>query len=321
MIITIGTGNRILRLNMILIAISFSGFAVISCRHKTDGENVGTTGTIVPVKYVHPEIRNMENYLDLNGTSMYLGKEIVRSTVTGYVNAVKKNIGEKVLSGEKIFVIRTKESAALQEFTDSTKDPHDIQFSGLIPILAHQNGVVSNIDYHTGSYVHEGDILATVLQPKTIVFQINVPYEYHHYIKIGEPCHLIFPGKMLKHGHISKVLPTVDPLTQTQKFFVTLEQYKLLPENLKVIVKLPVSRTKKALVLPRDAVLCNETQTNFWIMKIIHDSLASKIPVIPGIVSGDTIEIISPQLSLTDTIITEGNYGLEDSTVVMITNK
>lgn len=321
MIITIGTGNNAKRIAFIIIVIALSGVTATSCRNKTDGRNVEATKTTVPVKYVHPKIRNMENYLDLNGTSMYLGKEIVRSTVTGYVYAVKKNMGEKVLTGQTIFVIRTKESAALQGFADSTKDPHDIQFSGLIPILAHQNGVVSNIDYHAGSYVHEGDILATVLQPKTIVFQINVPYEYHKHVSPGKSCQLIFPGNTVKQGHISKVLPTVDPVTQTQKYFVALKRYELLPENLKVVVKLPITVKHGAVVLPAKAILSNETQTTFWVMKVVHDSIAVKVPVVPGIVSGDTIEIASPRLSLQDAILTDGNYGLADSTIVTITNK
>ncbi len=321
MIIITGTGDLVNTLQRLIILI-FLAVLITACHHKP--AELSTASNIpgkIPVEFVHPEIKAIKNYLTLNGVSSYLKEEIIRSTVTGYVQDIKKKIGDTVSPGQVLFLVKTKESAALQGFTEKITDSNDLRFNGVIPVKAHQSGIIRNIDFNTGSYIHEGDILATILQPETIVLQINVPYEYHQYVKIGEQCQLIFPGHMIKTGHISKILPTVDPVTQTQKYFVTLNHYEILPENLKVVVKLPVIESKKAIVLPKKAILSNETETSFWIMKIVHDSLAIKVPVLPGIVSGDTIEIISPRLSVKDTIITKGNYGLDDSTFVMITNK
>lgn len=318
MIITTGIGKKsVYTFWMILLFL----FAYVSCRKKPDVKNLDTAVMRIPVTFVHPVTGSVVRYLDLNGTSVYMGKEMIRSTATGYVFAVKKSLGEKVLPGQAVFIVRTKESAALQEYVDSISDPNDIRFSGLIPVTAHQPGVIGSINYFAGGYVHEGDVLATVLQPKTIVFRINVPYEYHRFIQTGDVCQLIFPGNTLKNGYISKVLPTVDPSTQTQQYFVTLNHYELIPENLKVVVKVPVSKTINAVILPKSAVLSNEMQTDFWIMKIIRDTLAVKVPVVPGIVSSDSVEIISPALALTDSVILQGNYGLADSAVVQITNK
>jgi hypothetical protein len=64
--------------------------------------------------------------------------------------------------------------------------------------------------------------------------------------------------------------------------------------------------------------MTNETQNEFWVMKVIMDSIAIKIPVIRGIENDSLSEIISPLLRKNDLIISEGAYGLPDSTIVKI---
>ena len=61
-----------------------------------------------------------------------------------------------------------------------------------------------------------------------------------------------------------------------------------------------------------------ETMENFWVMKLINDSTAVKIPVKKGIVSGQKIEILSPQFKPTDRLVTTGNYGLPDTALVTV---
>jgi hypothetical protein len=72
------------------------------------------------------------------------------------------------------------------------------------------------------------------------------------------------------------------------------------------------------MILPKEAILTNETQDKFWIMKVIADSLALKIPVVKGLENDGEVEIIKPALKLTDIIIQKGAYGLSDSTKVKI---
>ena len=64
--------------------------------------------------------------------------------------------------------------------------------------------------------------------------------------------------------------------------------------------------------------MTNETQSEFWVMKIINDTLAVKIPVIKGFENDSVSEISSPLLNKNDLVISEGAYGLPDSTVVKI---
>ena len=72
------------------------------------------------------------------------------------------------------------------------------------------------------------------------------------------------------------------------------------------------------MTLPKAAVLSDEVQNQFWIMKMINDSIAVKVPVKKGMETNDNVEIVSPPLSSTDKILLTGNYGLPDTAKVKV---
>ena len=74
----------------------------------------------------------------------------------------------------------------------------------------------------------------------------------------------------------------------------------------------------KALLLPKKALLTNETQDNFWVMKVVQNDMALKVPVEPGIKNDSMVEINTGAITENDVIIVEGGYGLEDSSLVNI---
>ena len=61
--------------------------------------------------------------------------------------------------------------------------------------------------------------------------------------------------------------------------------------------------------------------TDFWVMKMVSDTMAVKIPITAGIRNNDSIEVISPLFLPSDRILTSGNYGLSDTARVRIINK
>jgi multidrug efflux pump subunit AcrA (membrane-fusion protein) len=91
-----------------------------------------------------------------------------------------------------------------------------------------------------------------------------------------------------------------------------------IPENLVAKARIIKSQKSKTQSLPKDAVLANETQTEFWVMKLVNPTTAVKVPVTKGIESGDRVEIISPKFAAGDKIIVTGNYGLADTAKVKI---
>jgi hypothetical protein len=72
------------------------------------------------------------------------------------------------------------------------------------------------------------------------------------------------------------------------------------------------------MVLPKQAVLGDETQTTFWVMKLINDSTAVKIIVNKGFENNEEVEITNPEFLPSDRIVRTGNYGLPDTARITI---
>jgi 6-phosphogluconate dehydrogenase len=75
---------------------------------------------------------------------------------------------------------------------------------------------------------------------------------------------------------------------------------------------------KDAVSLPKPTILADETLEHFWIMKMMDEEHAVKVPIVKGIEMDGQIEILSPELSIEDIILETGNYGLPDTARVVI---
>ncbi len=99
----------------------FLAFVIFSCGGNESKSNSETAGG-TPVQVTHPFITEISDSLEMNGTVIFLNKEIVRATFQGYIENVEKNVGDKISVGEVIFKVKTMESAAA--------DSLDISFGG-----------------------------------------------------------------------------------------------------------------------------------------------------------------------------------------------
>lgn len=285
----------------------------ISCTSNNNRDLPIEQGT--PVKIINPIISDLTDYINLNASTVFLNKEIVRSTFQGFIEKIYKNIGDDVNNGDPLFLIRTKESSASD--TLQIRIGNKI-FKGAITLKVQVNGILTFLNYNTGDYVSEGEQLAIITNPSSLRINLNVPYQYVSKIHRNSICTIILPdGKTLK-ANIQTLIPSVDPASQTQTFILTVTGNENLPENLNVNVRIPLSFVKDAFTLPKSAVLSNETLEKFWIVKLIDDSTAVRVDIKKGIENDSLIQILNPQLSLTDKIIWDGAYGLPDTANVVI---
>jgi hypothetical protein len=65
-------------------------------------------------------------------------------------------------------------------------------------------------------------------------------------------------------------------------------------------------------------VLTDESQTNYWVMKIIDSVTAVKVPIQKGMETEEKVEILHPRFRAEDKILLTGNYGLSDTAKVKI---
>ncbi len=287
---------------------------LLSCSSDNNSDTRIELGT--PVKISNPVRTNLTESITLNANTVFMNKEIVRSTFQGFINKVYKNIGDKVSVGDSLFSIRTKESSANDTLTIKIGDKI---FRGNILIRARANGIFTYLNYNTGDFVSDGEELATISNPSSLRINLNVPYQYASEINIHSVCTVLFPdGKSVNAG-IEKVLPSVDPASQTQNYILKPFVPVSLPENLNLSVRIPVSSVKDVFALPKSSILSNETLDQFWIMQLINDTTAVRVDIIKGIENDSLVQIVNPELKLIDKIISDGAFGLPDTAKVTIT--
>ncbi len=303
--------KNILRNRTINTVLFSAGVMMMSCGHTQQETESLESGA--PVQVTHPGRMDLTETVDLNANTIFLKKEIVRATFQGFIAKINKNIGDEITSGDLLLRIKTKEAAA----DDSLAKSAGI-FQGAIDVRARSNGILTTLNYHTGDFVSEGEEIAIISNPSSLLITLNVPYQYVSRVNRNSRCEIFLPdGKML-HATIQKVIPSVDPVSQTQTFLLRPDDPVNLPENLNVNARLPLCTIKEAQVLPLGTILSNETQDQFWIMKLINDTTAVRMNISKGIETDSLVQVISPALNVTDRIISDGAFGLPDTAKVLI---
>ena len=300
--------NYFICLLPIIIGISFS------CKHvsKTSEEvtEVKTPVTIVPV-----EFKPVSSTVTLPAVATFMNKNIIRATTTGTIEKILIAPGEFISNDQLLFTIKTREAMALDR---KSQIDSSLSFKGVINIVSHQEGVINSISYQKGDFVQEGDEMAVVSEQNSLVFIMDVPFELDKYVERNRNCRVILPDGRDINANISRKLPEMDIQSQTIRYVVKPLSPDRLPGNLIASVNLIKATNEHAMVLPKKAVLGNETQTEFWVMKLINDSTAIKVDVSKGFENNDEIEITKPEFLPTDRIILTGNYGLPDTARITI---
>jgi hypothetical protein len=276
---------------------------------KTD---IGST----PVTLTEPVTGNMSETVELNAVSTFQLKSFVKSNATGYLQLVNAVLGKYVTKGQELFVVKTKESKSLGN-TISNLDT-SLHFDGSIHITSPGTGYISQLNYQSGDYVLDGEQLAVITDTRSFVFILSLPYELRPYLSANHQLQLLLPDQTVLNGNIEMAMPTVDSISQTQNFVIKVNTNRQIPENLIAKVSLVKQTRLNTVSLLKSAVLTDEIQSHFWIMKMIDSSTAIKIPVIKGLETADKVEILSPKLSSKDKILLTGNYGLPDTAKVIV---
>ena len=274
---------------------------------------------IAPVTQVmvsHITTGSLSEYTELNAVSAYLQKSFVKANMNGYVQSVRAQVGQQVAGNEVLFTLITKEARAIGNAVNQL-DPA-FKFSGTSNIRAGQAGFITDVSHQKGDYVQDGEALAVIINKNSFVFLLDLPYEQRALMVNNKALELTLPdGEKLK-GTISGTLPIVDSISQAQKVIIKVNVSHPIPEGLIARVSIVKVARTNASTLPKSAVLANETEDEFWVMKLINDSTAVKVPVKRGIENKDKIEILSPVFNASDRVITTGNYGMADTARVKV---
>jgi multidrug efflux pump subunit AcrA (membrane-fusion protein) len=289
-----------------------------ACHNSSETKTPAGSDGLTPVTVTNPSVGKLSEAVTLNAVSKFLLKTSVKSDVNGYIRKVNVKPGQRVSSGQELFVLRTKESEHLGN-TISKLDS-TINFSGLVSVKSPVQGFITDLSCQVGDYVQDSDVLTAISDLNSLVFLMELPYEMKKYLANNKTVDLTLPGGEKFKGSIQSSLPAVDPASQTQSYVIHVPGISSIPENLVATIIFLKNSKSETVILPRDAVLTDEIQSEFWIMKMADSSTAIKVPVILGLVTTDKAEIISPVLNEADQILLTGNYGLPDTARVKIMN-
>ncbi len=285
-----------------------------ACNQTTVTSEVDAS-VITPVTIVNVKDKPVTETIDLPAVTVFLNKSIIRSATTGTVESISIILGDYVKKDQILYTIRTREASAMN---NSMIDDSTFSFKGRINIISPTSGVISSVSHQNGDFVQEGDELAVISEQNSLVFILDTPFEFVKYVEKNTTCKIQLPDNQIINGNITGKLPEMDSQAQTVKFVIKPVFAGHLPANLNALVSIILSSRTNASVLPKSAVLSNETQTEFWVMKLINDTTAIKIPVKKGFENNEEVEITDPEFAQTDRIILTGSYGLPDTARVVI---
>ena len=299
----------------------FAILLVTACKQKEEPKDNKADSAITveggtPVTVTAATIGNMDETVELSAVSTFLVKSYVKANANGYLTAVNTQMGKYVQKGQELFTLKTKESQSLGN-TVKDLDP-SLHFEGTMHIKAPGNGYVTQLTYRTGDYVQDNEQLATITDTRNFVFLLNLPYELKPYLPYNKQLQLHLPDGTTLNGTLEGEMPTVDAASQTQSYMIKVNTEKEIPENLLAKVYFVKSAKHNIVSLPKEAVLTDEIQSQFWIMRMKDSTTAIKLLVTKGIETKDRVEILSPKLSPADKVLLTGNYGLPDTAKVVI---
>lgn len=295
-----------------VIAVIAALFATYGCKNVSN-KNIIERRPGLPVTVLSVRYGQMLSYIELSATSRFMYKGIIKTPVAGYIENMEIAQGEAVEKNQTLFTIRTKEASAL--LADSAKNP---EFTGLIDVKTAIKGIISSVEHPKGDYVTEGDQLCQVVLPESFVFILDVPFELSRFVNVTTRCEIILPDSSLMRGVVTSRFPVMAGGSQTEQFVVKLYESRKLPENLTVKVRIVKENIKDAVSLSKSCILTDETMQSYWVMKLINDSVAVKVPVKTGITQGDYVQILQPLFNSADMFLSTGNFGLGDTASVKV---
>jgi hypothetical protein len=299
----------------VLIYLLIPGLSFLLSCSKENPEGTSDDSKRITVSTGNPVKKKMIEYVELNATTAFQKQEIVRATFQGFIEKTYKNLGDEIKKGDLLFLVKTKE-ASVADSTDL--NTFSKQFTGLVKIFSRTSGILTELNHQTGDYISESDQLALIVEPQSLRILLNVPYQYAKTISVSNSYIIHLPDGKEINAKVVNRIPSIDPFNQTQTFILLPDNPISIPSNLNLIVKIPYKIINDATILPKSAVMTNETQTEFWIMKVVNDSVAVKLDIKKGIEADGLVQIIQPVLSLEDKFVFEGGYGLPDTAKILI---
>jgi multidrug efflux system membrane fusion protein len=307
--------------------------SLVSCSRNTE-QDVQQKPRVT-VQVATARIGTIENYLTVPGSTEALRIEKIRAPITGKIAGLHLLEGDCVQKGEVLLTLVPMESHGailgarqLLERARSESQRKEAQ-SALqlaeetapkVVVVAPFSGAIATRFVNDGEYVNAGSDLIEVMDTKSIYFVADVPLRFVSNIRPGLLAMITFPAEQIAVpvGRVTATNPQVNSSSQNVKVRIAFER---APDALKVgmfgTASIKIGEHHGALLVPQIAVYHNDELNNYSVLRIQGDTLALLTQVQVGLMDSTSTEIIRG-LSPGDKVVTVGNYGLPDSTLVTV---
>lgn len=288
----------------------------------------------VEVRTATVQRSQIEETVEATGTTVIQRDVQLRSSINGILVDFKYFNGDKIPKGTIIARIRSKEAeAALQGAevllhsaqTDPQRDEAQKALalaersSNTIAVTAPFDGILSNKQKNEMEVISEGEQVATLVDPGSIVFAADVPSALLNRIRIGQRAHIRFTGLQPLQGTVDRIEPLVNSNDQAGRVKILLApSAEILKGSLFGEVSIVTGEKRDAFLVPKAALLVDDENNITSVMVAGADSLAHRVNVRVTWKSDSMAAITGHSITAATTIIIEGNYGLPDSTKIRV---
>ena len=278
----------------------------------------------------------IEETIEATGSTFIQRDVQLRSSINGILVDFKYFNGDKIPKGTVIARIRSKEAAAalqgaevLMQSAQTDQQREEAQkalalaerSSNTVSLTAPFEGILSNKQKNEQEVIAEGEQIATLVDPSSIVFAADVPSSLLSRIKIGQRAHIRFTGSSPVEGTVNRIEPLVNATDQTGKVKILLAPSSdILKGSLFGEASIVTGEKRDALLVPRSALLVDDENNSTSIMVAGADSLAHQVNVRVTWKSDSMAAISGKSITPSTSVIVEGNYGLPDSTKIRVKN-
>ena len=181
-------------------------------------------------------------------------------------------------------------------------------------IAAPFDGVITALHTEIGEWVSEGGSVAELVNTDSLEVQTYVSADILPYIKVGDRIDVMVEGRF-HQTELRTIVPVGDKASR-------LFELRLIPDGvigqpgLPVDVWVPAAAPRDGLLIPEDALVIRHNGIS--VFRVEKDMTAARVPVRPGLSTGDgRIEIDGP-LKTGDKVVVRGGERLRDGLTVRI---
>ncbi len=180
------------------------------------------------------------------------------------------------------------------------------------------DGVVTDRPLFPGETAAAGTPVITVMDTSSLLAKLHLAQASAQKLRLGRSARVTVPG--LEHpldATVSFISPALDPGSTTVEVWLKLPNSDgRLKVGTPVHAVLEGRTVPNALQVPVSAIVpADDGSTNLVVVQ--PDGTTKKQPVTVGLRTADTVQILSG-VSVRDSVVTQGGYGLDDGTKVVV---